>query len=107
MIHTTTRCHQQVPRPWRTTWRTTAPLHDCCHRAAQPAAVANLAVLARPMLHQLFNFLDHRPSPRKTEPDTKNQQPNTNPTQINLFKINSLESSVFSVLGVLGFTVLA
>ncbi|MNE92637.1 hypothetical protein D3C80_1903880 [compost metagenome] len=59
------------------------------------------------MLHQRFNFLDHRPTPLKIEPDTKNTQLDTNPTQTKPFKINSFNRIVFSVLGLLGISVLA
>ena len=102
VIHTTTRRQQQITRAWRTTWRTATPLHDCRHRAAQPNTVTHSAVLAGPMLHQRFNFFDHCPSPRKNEPNTKITKPNTDPTQINSFKINIFISFELGVLGLLG-----
>ncbi|MNY25647.1 hypothetical protein D3C86_1594450 [compost metagenome] len=94
-------------RPGRSAWRTTAPLHDRRHRAAHAAGFAIVPKLLAPVLQQYFHCLDHRPSPRKTEPDTKNARPKTNPTQINLFKINTFINSELSVLGLLGLSVLA
>ncbi len=86
---------------------TSAPLHDRCHRATHPPHLAITPKLLAPVLQQHFHCLDHRPTPRKTEPNTENPLPNTNPTQINPFKINTLINCELSVLGLLGFSVLA
>jgi hypothetical protein len=69
--------------------------------------MAEPGLLLPPMPHQAFNVIDHRPSPRKTEPNTEKPLPNTNPTQLNPFKINTLINFELGVLGLLGFSVLA
>jgi hypothetical protein len=107
VVQTTTCRHHQISRTWSASGSAAAILHDHRHRTTQAPAVAYLAVLSAPMLHQRFNFFDHRPFPRKTEPNTENTQPNTNPTQINPFKINIFINFELSVLGLLGFSVLA
>jgi hypothetical protein len=82
-------------------------LHNRGHRAAQSATIAYLAVLGAPVLHQHLNFIDHRPIPPKNRTQHRKPQPNTNPTQINLFKINIFNNFELSVLGLLGLSVLA
>lgn len=95
-------------RAWGTARRAATPFHDRGHGASHPTAFAVTAALLTPMLQQGFHFFDHRPDPPpKTKPDTENSIPNTNPTQLKPFKFNSPKSNVFSVLGVLGLTVLA
>ncbi|EZP64799.1 hypothetical protein BW43_03647 [Pseudomonas sp. RIT357] len=100
-------CPHNDPRSGSAARCTSAPLHDSCHRATHPPHLAISPKLLAPVLQQHFHRLDHRPTPRKTEPNTENPLPNTNPTQINSFKINTLINFELSVLGLLGFSVLA
>ena len=60
------------------------------------------------MLQQYFHFFDHYPAPSSTiHPDTKNQQPNTQPTQIKALKFNTFKQTDGGVQGVLGLSALA
>lgn len=86
---------------------TSAPLDDRCHRATHATHLTITPKLLAPVLQQHFHCLDHRPIPRKTEPNTKKPPPNTNPTQLNPFKINIFNNIVLSVLGLLGFSAIA
>ncbi|KWV70068.1 hypothetical protein PFLuk1_02624 [Pseudomonas fluorescens] len=93
---------------WSTTRRTATPFHDRGHGTSHPTAFAITAALLSPVPQQCLHFFDHRPAPTlKTQPDTKNAIPNTNPTQKKSFKFNSLICFVLGVLGVLGLTGLA
>ncbi|WP_265532299.1 hypothetical protein [Pseudomonas saponiphila] len=98
---------QENPRARRPTRSTAPPLHDGSHRASHTATGTIQAALLAPVVQQLFDFLNHRAIPLKIEPDTKNAMPNTNPTQINPFKINIFINFELGVLGVLGLSVLA
>ncbi|MNG02781.1 hypothetical protein D3C84_858240 [compost metagenome] len=93
--------------PGRAAWCAATPLHDRCHWATHATTFAIKPKLLTPVLQQYFHCLDHRPTPPKTEPDTKSTHPDTNPTQTKSFKINSFNRVVFSVLGLLGISVLA
>ncbi|MGG7557767.1 hypothetical protein [Pseudomonas sp. ES3] len=87
--------------------RASLPIHYGAHLTAQAGLMAEPGLLLTPMPHQAFNVIDHRPSPRKTEPNTEKPLPNTNPTQIKLFKINTFNNIELGVLGLLSFSVLA
>ncbi|WP_221034663.1 hypothetical protein, partial [Pseudomonas savastanoi] len=54
-----------------------------------------------------FDFLDHCPFLSKSEPNTQNALPNTDPTHLKPFKNNELIKSVLGVLGLSGLSVLA
>ncbi|MDR6580750.1 hypothetical protein J2X88_005661 [Pseudomonas extremaustralis] len=69
VIHPTARGHHQIARSRYAARGRAAPLNDGRHWATQSPTVTDLVELIAPMLHEFFNFIDHRPAliPNRTQ----------------------------------------